>query len=122
LIALAAGYPNEEIRAIIGIKEPDGIVDNSPLPLLPTSSHRMKSRQHIFIPETEDELRRVFEGDLGAPPRTRLRWPSPSTFLLSSDSCRPLASLGRVNTPACPASGEAFLYSSALERPPRDRD
>jgi len=64
LIALAAGYPDEEIRAIVGIKEPDGIVDKKFAPSFADIIASDESRQHIFIPETEEELRRVFEGDL----------------------------------------------------------
>lgn len=64
LIALAAGYPDEEIRAIVGIKEPDGIADKKSAPSFADIIASDESRQHIFIPETEEELRRVFEGDL----------------------------------------------------------
>ncbi|MBR1331738.1 UvrD-helicase domain-containing protein [Bradyrhizobium ottawaense] len=64
LIALAAGYPDEEIRAIVGIKEPDGIEDKKSALSFADIIASDESRQHIFIPETEEELRRVFEGDL----------------------------------------------------------
>jgi superfamily I DNA/RNA helicase len=64
LIALAAGYPDDEIRAIVGIKGPNEDTEKKTAPTFANIIESDESRQHIFIPETEEELRRVFEGDL----------------------------------------------------------
>jgi superfamily I DNA/RNA helicase len=64
LIALAAGYPDDEIKAIVGIKGPDEDTEKKPAPSFANIIASDESRQHIFIPETQEELRRVFEGDL----------------------------------------------------------
>lgn len=65
LIALAAGYSDDEIRQLIGTAQTEDeagpIVTPATFAEVVTSD---ESRQHIFIPETEDELRRFFEGDL----------------------------------------------------------
>lgn len=65
LIALAAGYSDEEIRDLIGAAPAEAA--EQPSDVAATFSQVIasdESRQHIFIPETEDELRRFFEGDL----------------------------------------------------------
>lgn len=65
LIALAAGYGDDEIRDLIGV----GRVDEEPAAATPPATFSEivtsdESRQRVFIPENEDELRRFFEGDL----------------------------------------------------------
>jgi superfamily I DNA/RNA helicase len=65
LIALAAGYSDQEIRAIIGATRPQE--EDIPAKAEATFSAIVasdESRQRIFIPENEDELRRFFEGNL----------------------------------------------------------
>jgi superfamily I DNA/RNA helicase len=64
LFALAAGYPDEEIRTIVGIRGPDEATEKKTAPTFADIIASDESRQHIFIPENEVELRRVFEGDL----------------------------------------------------------
>lgn len=65
LVALNAGYEDREIRLLLDLPDPErGEVvgfeklDFSAMVASP------ESRQSIFIPETEAELRRVFDGDL----------------------------------------------------------
>lgn len=66
LYALAAGYSDEEVYALTGVPEEPQVapvaVDNDPTfdQLIETE----ESRQTIFIPESEEELRRVFEEGL----------------------------------------------------------
>jgi superfamily I DNA/RNA helicase len=68
LIALEAGYSDPEILELIGARTSDVAAEQG----IPASTEGSfsdvvtsdESRQHIFIPETEDELRRFFEGDL----------------------------------------------------------
>jgi hypothetical protein len=65
LNALAAGFSDEEVKELIGT----GTSDNEELQAEKSSEFSDviatdESRQRIFIPETEDELRRFFEGDL----------------------------------------------------------
>ena len=65
LIAVAAGYSDEEVRDLIGAGRTESA--ERPTAALNTFSEVVasdESRQRIFIPETEDELRRFFEGDL----------------------------------------------------------
>jgi len=65
LIALSAGFEDDEIIELIGAGQIDG--EESPKATGMDFSEAIasdESRQRIFIPETEDELRRFFEGDL----------------------------------------------------------
>jgi superfamily I DNA/RNA helicase len=65
LVAIEAGYSDDEIREITGIEKTanestqagDGVSFSDVL-------SSPESRQRIFIPENEEELRRFFEGDL----------------------------------------------------------
>ena len=66
LYALAAGYTDEEVYALTGVaEEPEG---TSPTPAADLTFDRLieteESRQTIFIPDIEAELRRVFEEGL----------------------------------------------------------
>jgi len=66
LYALAAGYSDAEVYALTGVpEEPEAAVEDHPTDL---TFDRMieteESRQTIFIPEDEKELRRVFEEGL----------------------------------------------------------
>lgn len=66
LYALAAGYSDEEVYALIGVADepkeaPVPVDDNLTFDKLIETE---ESRQTIFIPESEDELRRVFEEGL----------------------------------------------------------
>lgn len=66
LYALAAGYSDEEIHALTGIaEEPKAAAKKpSPDPAFEQLIETEESRQTIFIPESETELRRVFEEGL----------------------------------------------------------
>lgn len=64
LYALAAGYSDEEVYALTGVPEEPAAAPETP-PADPTFDQLIEteeSRQTIFIPENEAELRRVFEG------------------------------------------------------------
>ena len=72
LLALAAGYTDDEILELLGIGE---IEEEEPQIAAPKMVREVstsfsdavasaENRQRIFIPETEDELRRFLEGDL----------------------------------------------------------
>ena len=64
LFALAAGYADEEIRTIVGIKGPDEeAAEEKTAPTFADIIVSDESRQHIFIPKPRTS-RRVFEGDL----------------------------------------------------------
>jgi superfamily I DNA/RNA helicase len=68
LIAVEAGFSDTEIRELIGARtsveaEEEGR-PASPATLFSDAVNSDESRQRIFIPETEDELRRFLEGDL----------------------------------------------------------
>lgn len=64
LYGIAAGYTDDEVFALTGISAKDG----PPAPVKDISFESMieteESRQTIFIPESEEELRRFFEGEL----------------------------------------------------------
>ena len=63
IYGLAIGYGDEEVRALTGVPEAETPVSEAGITfdrLIETD----ESRQTIFIPESEAELRRVFEGDL----------------------------------------------------------
>ena len=66
LYAIAAGYSDEEVYALIGVGEETQIA--SAVPVSDLSFDRLietdESRQTIFIPDSEAELRRVFEEGL----------------------------------------------------------
>ena len=66
LYALAAGYSDEEVYALTGIPEqPEATAENAPADLtFDQMIETEESRQTIFIPEDEKELRRVFEEGL----------------------------------------------------------
>jgi superfamily I DNA/RNA helicase len=64
LVALEAGYEDSEIRDLIGLPNTEGKkVADEPLNFSDVVTSP-ESRQRIFIPENEEELRRFFEGDL----------------------------------------------------------
>jgi len=66
LYALAAGYGPDEVRDIIGARK-EGPADEVPAPVqldFGRALETAESRKTIFIPETEDELRKFFDGDL----------------------------------------------------------
>ena len=66
LYALAAGYGPGEVRDIIGTSK-EGPTDTGTAPTqldFGQALETVESRQTIFIPETEAELRKFFEGDL----------------------------------------------------------
>lgn len=66
LYALAAGYSDEEVYALTGVTEELG--GTTPIPEADLTFDRLieteESRQTIFIPDSEAELRRVFEEGL----------------------------------------------------------
>lgn len=65
LVAIESGFSDEEIRELVGIdKEKDVSVEEAPQPSFSEVLGSAESRQRIFIPENEEELRRFFEGDL----------------------------------------------------------
>ena len=66
LYALAAGYSDEEIHALTGITEEPKAAPKEPSsdPAFDQLIETEESRQTIFIPESETELRRVFEEGL----------------------------------------------------------
>src|SRR5690606_32468750 len=65
---LEAGYSDSEIMELIGARPSDDAAEEVLATAAEASFSRVvasdESRQHVFIPETEDELRRFFEGDL----------------------------------------------------------
>ena len=65
LFAIEAGYTDGEIAELIGVKDVDTPAPTSS-PALSFSDvvTSPESRQRIFIPKDQDELRRFFEGDL----------------------------------------------------------
>lgn len=63
LIALAAGYAPDEIRELLAIDTAGGSDEEEGLDFS-TVVASAESRQRVFIPDGEEELRRVFEGDL----------------------------------------------------------
>ena len=66
LYALAAGYSDEEVYAMTGVAAEPAAAPDAPQAELSFESliETDESRQTIFIPETEAELRRVFEEGL----------------------------------------------------------
>jgi superfamily I DNA/RNA helicase len=68
LVALEAGYSDADIIELIGIRRPSDEQDGQALPASSATFSDVvasdESRARIFIPETEDELRRFFDGDL----------------------------------------------------------
>jgi hypothetical protein len=68
LIAIEAGYSDPEIRELIGtrtsVDEQEQGVPSSTATSFSDVINSSESRRRIFIPETEDELRRFLEGDL----------------------------------------------------------
>ncbi|MCL2713894.1 MAG: AAA family ATPase [Alphaproteobacteria bacterium] len=64
LIALALGYPDDEVRIVTGIRTADEPTETQSESTFAEIIASEDSRQHIFIPANEDELRRMFEGDL----------------------------------------------------------
>jgi superfamily I DNA/RNA helicase len=65
LYGLAAGYSDEEVYALIGVHPPSGAEPSKPADVtFGTLIETEESRQNIFIPESEAELRRFFEGGL----------------------------------------------------------
>ena len=66
LYALAAGYSDEEVYALTGVEEDpeEAPKKRSPDPTFDQLIETDESRQTIFIPENEAELRRVFEEGL----------------------------------------------------------
>ena len=64
LTALASGYSDDEVRLVVGIKAPDEPSAGKAPPSFAEVIASEDSRQHIFIPANEDELRRMIEGDL----------------------------------------------------------
>lgn len=67
LYALAAGYSDEEVRALTGVTEEQEVGPTNPDHTDLTFGQIIEtdeSRQTIFIPDTEAELRRVFEEGL----------------------------------------------------------
>lgn len=68
LVALEAGYSDTEILELIGARRSDNKEEQDLRPSSGASFAEVvasdESRQRIFIPETEEELRRFFEGDL----------------------------------------------------------
>ncbi len=65
LYALAAGYSDDEVYALTGLSTENGATKTPAAELtFGAMIQTVESRQTIFIPETEAELRRVFEGGL----------------------------------------------------------
>ncbi len=66
LYALAAGYSDEEVMALTGVGEEPTSGEKAPAtdPTFDELVETEESRQTIFIPESEAELRRVFEQGL----------------------------------------------------------
>jgi superfamily I DNA/RNA helicase len=65
LTALSAGYDDEEIKDLIGLPGADEALPISPDgPTFAEIITSPESRQRVFIPENEVDLRRFFEGDL----------------------------------------------------------
>lgn len=66
LYGLAAGYSDEEVYSLTGINARTDTQTHDPAPEVTFEDliETEESRQTIFIPETEEELRRFFEGEL----------------------------------------------------------
>lgn len=64
LVALLAGFSDEEICELVGISTSDEADEQKLGGEFSDVVTSDESRQRIFIPGTEDELRRFFEGDL----------------------------------------------------------
>ncbi|MGO6755906.1 DNA helicase (plasmid) [Rhizobium ruizarguesonis] len=65
LVAIESGFSDEEIRELVGLDgEKDVSSGAAPQPSFSEVLGSPESRQRIFIPENEEELRRFFEGDL----------------------------------------------------------
>ncbi len=63
LYGLAAGYTDDEVYALTGSAPEDGAAPAKDVSF-ETLIETEESRQTIFIPETEEELRRFFDGEL----------------------------------------------------------
>lgn len=66
LLGLAAGYAPEEVREVLAISTPVEDENQSKELLFSEAITTNESRQTIFTPETEKEMRRFLEGDMEA--------------------------------------------------------